>query len=154
MERELRFLELAYVNVRFTRWRLAPIWGGVSLLWVLLRAFADLVRQRPDLAHWHWTHIINLSETDFPIRSSLLPFPFSPSLSTPFNFFLYFLALISYSLYLCIYRPEPELSAFLHQHWHLNFAKGHGSSTSKYFPFVCNISYLFSIYSEETVHFF
>lgn len=43
--------------------RFATIWGGASLLKVLLNAFSDLLAWSPE-----WDYAINLSESDFPIK--------------------------------------------------------------------------------------
>lgn len=61
--REMKHL-LRYPNVALTPWQLATIWGGASLLQMLLRAIED-VDQRSD---WKWDFFINLSESDYPIQ--------------------------------------------------------------------------------------
>lgn len=53
---------LVYPNVRLTEWRLSTIWGGASLLKMILRAIKEA------LALWSdWDFFINLSALDFPI---------------------------------------------------------------------------------------
>ncbi len=51
-------------NVMVTPERHASIWGGSSLLTVLLQAMKDLVHA----PHWNWDFVINLSESDYPIK--------------------------------------------------------------------------------------
>lgn len=46
-------------------WSEATMWGGTSLLQMHLRVFRDLLGMRNK---WNWDFIINLSETDFPIK--------------------------------------------------------------------------------------
>jgi len=54
-----------YPNVYFSSWRMATIWGGASLLQMLLTALTDLEEVLTD---WSWDYLINLSESDYPIR--------------------------------------------------------------------------------------
>ncbi|KAL7022478.1 hypothetical protein ACKWTF_012256 [Chironomus riparius] len=62
--RELLPLETAFQNIRLARKRLATIWGGASLLEMLLSCMADLLK-----SDWEWDFVLNLSESDFPIKS-------------------------------------------------------------------------------------
>ncbi|KAL1416708.1 hypothetical protein MTO96_027605 [Rhipicephalus appendiculatus] len=62
--RSLLPLESRYSNVHLARDRLATIWGGSSLLEMLLRGMAYLLRQHPG-----WDYFVNLSETDYPVKS-------------------------------------------------------------------------------------
>ncbi|XP_049273801.1 xylosyltransferase oxt-like isoform X2 [Rhipicephalus sanguineus] len=62
--RSLLPLESRYSNVYLARDRLATIWGGSSLLEMLLRGMAYLLRQHPG-----WDYFVNLSETDYPVKS-------------------------------------------------------------------------------------
>lgn len=64
--RELSPLASEFANIRFTEWRLAAFWGSSSLLSVILRAIRDALSDA--FSDWHWTHLINLSESDYPIR--------------------------------------------------------------------------------------
>ena len=52
-----------YPNVKVAPWRLATIWGGASLLQMLLRAMRDVLSLWKD-----WDFFINLSGLDFPIE--------------------------------------------------------------------------------------
>ncbi|ERL87361.1 hypothetical protein D910_04756, partial [Dendroctonus ponderosae] len=61
--RELLALE-RFPNIRLTRKRFATIWGGASLL-EMLRACMLQLLQMPD---WSWDFILNLSESDFPVK--------------------------------------------------------------------------------------
>lgn len=54
-------------NVYFPTWRMATIWGGASLLQMLLRALEDLEFVLTD---WNWDFFINLSESDYPIKTN------------------------------------------------------------------------------------
>ncbi|XP_075725335.1 xylosyltransferase 2-like isoform X2 [Rhipicephalus microplus] len=62
--RSLLPLESRYSNVYLARDRLATIWGGSSLLEMLLRGMAYLLRRHPG-----WDYFVNLSETDYPVKS-------------------------------------------------------------------------------------
>lgn len=64
MYRSLLVLESRYTNVHLARDRLATIWGGSSLLEMLLRGMAYLLREHPG-----WDYFVNLSETDYPVKS-------------------------------------------------------------------------------------
>ena len=59
-------LESEFANVRLCRQRLATIWGGASLLTVLLNSLRELLT----MSDWSssWNYVINLSESDFPIK--------------------------------------------------------------------------------------
>lgn len=63
MFRELQKVELALSNIRLSRRRRSTIWGGASLLSTLMDAMSDLVQ-----SSWEWDFVINLSESDFPIK--------------------------------------------------------------------------------------
>lgn len=63
MFRALSKLEGRLQNVHLARDRLATIWGGSSLLEMLLRGMASLLRD-----HQGWDYFVNLSETDFPVK--------------------------------------------------------------------------------------
>ena len=54
-----------YPNVYFPTWRMATIWGGASLLQMLLRALEELEYV---LTEWKWDFFINLSESDYPLK--------------------------------------------------------------------------------------
>lgn len=54
-------------NVRFMRKRQATIWGGASLLTVLLTGMEDLITNAEEWK-WNWDYVINLSESDFPLK--------------------------------------------------------------------------------------
>lgn len=66
--RELQILnDILPNNVRFMQRREATIWGGASLLTVLLNGMEDLVENSPTW-NWQWDYVINLSESDFPLK--------------------------------------------------------------------------------------
>lgn len=54
-------------NVRFMKNRKATIWGGASLLTVLLSGMQDLIANA-EAWNWDWDYVINLSESDFPLK--------------------------------------------------------------------------------------
>jgi protein xylosyltransferase len=56
-----------FPNVYFPTWRIATIWGGASLLQMLLRSLEDL---EYILTNWKWDYFINLSESDYPLRTN------------------------------------------------------------------------------------
>jgi len=61
--RELLVLERSLPNVHLARHRYATIWGGASLLQMLLSSMNELLE-----LGWEWDFIINLSESDFPVK--------------------------------------------------------------------------------------
>ncbi|GBM80770.1 Xylosyltransferase oxt [Araneus ventricosus] len=63
--RELKLLEKHFPNIRLSDVRLSTIWGGASLLQMLLSCISELLL----LKDWNWDYVINLSESDFPIKS-------------------------------------------------------------------------------------
>ncbi|XP_014257441.1 xylosyltransferase oxt [Cimex lectularius] len=65
MMRELLELEMRFSNIRLCRRRQATIWGGASLLSILLQAMSELVE-----SGWQWDFVINLSESDFPVKTN------------------------------------------------------------------------------------
>ncbi|XP_035218232.1 xylosyltransferase oxt-like isoform X2 [Stegodyphus dumicola] len=62
--RKLKFLENDFPNIRLSQVRLSTIWGGASLLQMLLVCISELLL----IKNWTWDYIINLSESDFPIK--------------------------------------------------------------------------------------
>ncbi|CAM9316629.1 unnamed protein product [Lampetra fluviatilis] len=66
LQRQVLQVAERYPNVRVTPWRMATIWGGASLLTMYLRTMKDLL----DMADWAWDFFINLSATDYPIRTN------------------------------------------------------------------------------------
>lgn len=65
MYRELLKLEQKADNIRLARTRFSTIWGGASLLTMLLASMEELLRLQ-----WRWDFVINLSESDFPVKST------------------------------------------------------------------------------------
>lgn len=66
MYRELLKLEAMTTNIRLARQRYSTIWGGASLLKMLLTSMIDLL----SMTNWQWDFVINLSESDFLIKST------------------------------------------------------------------------------------
>jgi protein xylosyltransferase len=58
-------LESIFPNIRLSRKRFSTIWGGASLLEMLLSCMTDLL----ELDEWKWDFVLNLSESDFPIKT-------------------------------------------------------------------------------------
>lgn len=54
-------------NIYMPEWSEATMWGGTSLLQMHLRAFNELLDFKRD-SKWNWDYVINLSESDFPIK--------------------------------------------------------------------------------------
>ncbi|XP_030765815.1 xylosyltransferase oxt [Sitophilus oryzae] len=62
--RELLPLE-KFRNIKLTRKRFATIWGGASLLAMLRSCMFELL----NVKDWKWDFVLNLSESDFPVKS-------------------------------------------------------------------------------------
>uniref|UniRef100_A0A182Y7V1 protein xylosyltransferase n=1 Tax=Anopheles stephensi TaxID=30069 RepID=A0A182Y7V1_ANOST len=63
--RELLKLEPKFPNIRLARKRFSSIWGGASLLQMLLASMEHLLYE----TDWHWDFVLNLSESDFPLKT-------------------------------------------------------------------------------------
>uniref|UniRef100_A0A2M4AJX4 protein xylosyltransferase n=1 Tax=Anopheles triannulatus TaxID=58253 RepID=A0A2M4AJX4_9DIPT len=63
--RELLKLESSFPNVRLARRRFSTIWGGASLLTMLLSSMEYLLYE----SDWQWDFVLNLSESDFPLKT-------------------------------------------------------------------------------------
>ena len=73
MYREMKVLEALFPNnIYVTPKRWITIWGGTSLLSMLLESFKTLLEEK----HWQWDFVLNLSESDYPLkkREDLLSF--------------------------------------------------------------------------------
>lgn len=66
MYRELLKLEQKTNNIRLARKRYSTIWGGASLLRMLLMSMTDLLQN----SNWQWDFVINLSESDFLVKTT------------------------------------------------------------------------------------
>ncbi|XP_062552577.1 xylosyltransferase oxt [Armigeres subalbatus] len=64
--RELLKLEQYFPNIRLSRNRWSTIWGGASLLQMLLGSIEYMLKEIP---HWRWDFVLNLSESDFPVKT-------------------------------------------------------------------------------------
>lgn len=64
LHRELSKLEKQFPNIKIASKRFSTIWGGATLLQMLLHAMKDFFN-----LGWKWDFVINLSESDFPIKS-------------------------------------------------------------------------------------
>lgn len=56
-------MEKQFSNIRLTRRRFATIWGGASLLKMLLSCMQELLQ-----LDWKWDFVLNLSESDYPVK--------------------------------------------------------------------------------------
>lgn len=65
MYEELLKLEQKVSNIRLARRRYSTIWGGASLLRMLLASMTELL----ETTDWKWDFIINLSESDFLVKT-------------------------------------------------------------------------------------
>uniref|UniRef100_A0A182XMH0 protein xylosyltransferase n=1 Tax=Anopheles quadriannulatus TaxID=34691 RepID=A0A182XMH0_ANOQN len=63
--RELLKLEPKFPNIRLARKRFSSIWGGASLLQMLLSCMEYLLYE----SGWQWDFVLNLSESDFPLKT-------------------------------------------------------------------------------------
>uniref|UniRef100_A0A1B0BVC3 protein xylosyltransferase n=1 Tax=Glossina palpalis gambiensis TaxID=67801 RepID=A0A1B0BVC3_9MUSC len=61
--RNLIELETQFPNTRLARTRFSTIWGGASLLTMLMKCMEDLLSST-----YQWDFVINLSESDFPVK--------------------------------------------------------------------------------------
>ncbi|KAK7082661.1 Xylosyltransferase 2 [Halocaridina rubra] len=64
--REVLQLEEQFPNIQVSRYRLSTIWGGASLLTILLHCMKQVL----EISSWDWDFIINLSESDYPIKTN------------------------------------------------------------------------------------
>lgn len=65
MFRELSKLEKDYENIQMAHRRFATIWGGASLLQMHLSCIKELLHH----TDWQWDYVLNLSESDYPLKS-------------------------------------------------------------------------------------
>lgn len=66
MYRELQKLTTILPNLRMVKKRFSTIWGGASLLKMLLSAIKELV----EMKDWtDWDFVLNLSESDYPVKT-------------------------------------------------------------------------------------
>ncbi|XP_067937140.1 xylosyltransferase oxt-like [Watersipora subatra] len=63
--RQVLILTEKYDNVRVVSERVATIWGGSSLLQMLLHTMKEAL----DMKDWRWDFYLNLSESDYPVKS-------------------------------------------------------------------------------------
>lgn len=66
MYNELLKLEQKFPNIKLARKRFSTIWGGASLLQMLLASMEDLLTM---YSNWKWNFVLNLSESDFPVKT-------------------------------------------------------------------------------------
>ncbi|KAG7156935.1 Xylosyltransferase oxt-like [Homarus americanus] len=64
--REVLKLEEQFDNIHVSRYRLSTIWGGASLLKILLHCMQQVLQ----IKSWNWDFVINLSESDYPIKKN------------------------------------------------------------------------------------
>ena len=61
---QLSELTERFENIELVKKRFATIWGGTSLLEMLLHCFQELLE-----LPWDWDYVLNLSESDYPIKT-------------------------------------------------------------------------------------
>ena len=54
-------------NVYIPSWSMRPTWGSSTHMHVFLKAIEDLSQLR-STKKWDWDFLINLSESDFPLK--------------------------------------------------------------------------------------
>ncbi|KAL0822523.1 hypothetical protein ABMA28_004572 [Loxostege sticticalis] len=64
LHRKLSTLQSKFPNIKLAKRRFSTIWGGASLLKMLLASMRDILT-----LDWEWDFVINLSESDYPIKS-------------------------------------------------------------------------------------
>lgn len=64
LRREVLKMIRNFPNAAVAPWSMATIWGGASLLKMLLKCMEDLMAKK----EWKWDFFINLSESDYPIK--------------------------------------------------------------------------------------
>ena len=66
MYREVSKLSTKLPNLRVMQTRFSTIWGGASLLTMLLSAMKELL----EMSDWtDWDFVLNLSESDYPVKT-------------------------------------------------------------------------------------
>jgi len=65
MYREMEKLSSVLPNMRLMSNRYSTIWGGASLLTMLVSAMRELL----EMKDWNWDFMLNLSESDFPVKT-------------------------------------------------------------------------------------
>lgn len=66
MFREVSKLSTKLPNLRVMKTRFSTIWGGASLLTMLLAAMKELL----EMSDWtDWDFVLNLSESDYPVKT-------------------------------------------------------------------------------------
>lgn len=64
MYQEVTQFAAQFENCAVAPWRMATIWGGASLLKMLLRMMKDAL----EIKQWKWDFFINLSASDYPVQ--------------------------------------------------------------------------------------
>ena len=64
LHREVKQMIKKFRNAAIAPWRMATIWGGASLLAMLLTCMQDLLGKKD----WKWDFFINVSESDYPVQ--------------------------------------------------------------------------------------
>jgi len=66
MFREMRELSEEFPDfIKVSSQRFSTIWGGASLLQMLVSSMSELL----NMADWKWDFVINLSESDYPVKN-------------------------------------------------------------------------------------
>ena len=59
--------QLNRTNFRISPWSMEPSWGSSKRLKMFLQVMKDLIDLKSS-GEWNWDFMINLSESDFPIK--------------------------------------------------------------------------------------
>ena len=69
-----RFVQRAgKANIYMPAWSLPTMWGGANLLDMHMAVMKELLDKKRD-GEWNWDFVLNLSESDFPIKSERIRF--------------------------------------------------------------------------------
>ncbi|XP_031573565.1 xylosyltransferase 1-like [Actinia tenebrosa] len=66
LRREVANLIKDFPNTALAPWSMSTIWGGATLLQMLLRCMEDLIKKK----NWKWDFFINISGSDYPIKDN------------------------------------------------------------------------------------
>lgn len=64
LRREIQKLIKDFPNSALAPWSMSTIWGGATLLQMLLKCMEDLINK----SAWKWDFFINISGSDYPIK--------------------------------------------------------------------------------------
>jgi protein xylosyltransferase len=56
-------------NIYIAKWSIKILWGGSSLFRMHMQAYIEMIQMKDTNPNWNWEYIINLSESDYNIKS-------------------------------------------------------------------------------------